>query len=593
MAENITEYSSSNPTSGSKLDVRHSDDSANRTIFWWHIATLVIAGIILIWFGRNQWFSRDEWDPIANRSVFGEGVHGLLAPRNEHWSTFGILIYRAHLALFGLRTYLPLMFVFVGVHLIAAHLLWRVMRRAGADAVIATALAAVFALVGTIGADMLYAWNVTFSGSLACGFGALLVIPSHSGWSRRYFSVWLLLLAALVFSGVGVVVMAVAVLFAGWSLGWRDGVRVASIPAFVYLVWLFLWGSEGVDRGIKSDAVKHIPETIWNSMTNVFDLITGWSGIGAVLVVLLLWFVIKDLRIPTRPKMLAVSCAAGAPLFFVSTSFRRYGALGFLGLPDDAWIQMPRYSYVAFALLLPLVALAITQNFSRSRSQVAVLLGIVGLVLIHQVVVLNKAEAETARFDQEIREHVVAVATLLRADAPRATNRPLAYCCAYLDVHTIKKLDQNGDLPDIVPSQHAIDAARTHLQVTVTAESDEPSGSPAVMSAVSEVAIKDIDGQCSEVLTGSVYPVIRLSTVGRSKIIIRSSVGGEIALWLVSAQDTATAVVPLTTFAPGGTALAATIPKDDPATLKIAASGNLLVRLPLNARIEFCHAVIG
>lgn len=564
-----------------------------RMLLWVHLATLAIAGVLLLWFGRNQWFGSDEWDAIARRSVFGGGELGLLAPHNEHWSTFGILLYRAHLAIFGLRSYLPLMVVFVGMHLLAAHLLWRVMRRAGSDTLVATVLVTIFAILGSTGVELLYAWNVTFSGSLACGLAALLVMRSTPGWNRRDGFVWGLLIAALVFSGVGVTMCIVAVLFAWWSRGWRDGLRVASVPAFVYLVWLVGWGSDGVDRGIQSAALERMPETIWNSMTYVFELITGWTGVGAVVVVLLVWFAFRDRSLGTPPAVLASACAIGAPLFFALTSLRRYGALGLFGVADDAWVRIPRYSYVAFALLLPLLALAVTRGFSRRIPQALVLGAVVLLVLVHQVVALDDAEARGARTDQETRAHLVAAARLLRDDAPRVTDHPLAYCCADLDVEAIKRLDRQGDLPDIGVSREARDAARTHLQVAVTPGADGPSGDVPPVTAISGATVAAGSNDCAEITTGRARPVVSLGVTGRSAIVVTSPDGGDLALWLVPADDVFTRTVPPTTSVPGGTALRAGLAPGQPATIEVADSGNLLVRLPKATTVTMCNAVVG
>ncbi len=316
---------------------------------------------------------------------------------------------------------------------------------------------------------MLYAWNVTFSGAVACGLGALLVMSTRPGWSRRDGAVWALLVASLMFSGVGITMTVVVVLYAWWSRGWRDGLRVASLPAAVYAVWILGWGRAGVDSGIRTDAIRNLPEVLWKALTFVFELTTGWGFVGAVVVlVLLVIFLALDRTVWRRPAILAIACAIGAPLFFVLTSLRRYGTFG------DDWVKFPRYSYVAFALLLPLVALAVSRVFTRRLPQVLVLLSVVAFLLGHQVLTLDDAEARGARTDQEIRTHVVAVADLLRAGVPRATDHPLAYCCNELDVATIRRLDREGKLPEVTVTRAARDAARTHLQVAVVGRRARP-----------------------------------------------------------------------------------------------------------------------
>src|SRR5438309_1299402 len=112
------------------------------------------------------------------------------------------------------------------------------MLRVRVDALVATALVAVFAFLGSQGFDLLFAWNMTFSGAVACGFGALLLMPAVRGWARPDIGIWLLLVAALAFSGVGVTMAIVVIAYALVTRGWRDAARLASVPAAVYGIWL-------------------------------------------------------------------------------------------------------------------------------------------------------------------------------------------------------------------------------------------------------------------------------------------------------------------------------------------------------------------
>src|SRR5437016_3910128 len=130
----------STTASGTETSTRPAVD---RRVLIAHVVTLAVAGVAILWYARHQWFVTDEWDPIARRAVFGHARLGLLDPHNEHWSTIAIVVYRVQVALFGLRTYFPVMAVFTALHLVAAHLIWRVMLRVRVDALVATALVAV------------------------------------------------------------------------------------------------------------------------------------------------------------------------------------------------------------------------------------------------------------------------------------------------------------------------------------------------------------------------------------------------------------------------------------------------------------------
>ena len=87
--------------------------------------------------------------------------------------------------------------------------------------------------------------------------------------------------------------------------------------------------------------------------------------------------------------------------------------------------------------------------------------------------------------------------------------------------------------------------------------------------------------------------MVRLDVTGRSAVVITSRVGGDLALWLVRASDLLTGDVPETTLEPGGTALHAGLAPGLPATIKVAGTGKLLVRLPSQSTVRMCNAVVG
>ena len=97
------------------------------------VAAVVVAFPLYLVRGHDQWFFLDEWDFLAARSL--TNIDSLLRPHNEHWSTLPIIVYRVLWQLFGLRTYLPYQVIIVSLHLTAAVLLRRIMRRAGRGSV--------------------------------------------------------------------------------------------------------------------------------------------------------------------------------------------------------------------------------------------------------------------------------------------------------------------------------------------------------------------------------------------------------------------------------------------------------------------------
>ena len=87
--------------------------------------------------------------------------------------------------LFGLRSYLPYQAVVLAFHLGSAVLLRVVMRRAGVSASIATITATAFVFFGSRSSDVVWAFQMSFSGSLLFGLGQLLLADHDGPIGRR------------------------------------------------------------------------------------------------------------------------------------------------------------------------------------------------------------------------------------------------------------------------------------------------------------------------------------------------------------------------------------------------------------------------
>jgi hypothetical protein len=127
--------------------------------------------------------SQDEWDFLADRSA-GSARH-VFGPKNEHWTTLPVLMFRLLWWIVGLHSYVPYLVPLILLHLLIAALLRVVMRRAGVNGWIATAAATVFVLFGSGWFNLEYAFQVTFRGALAFGLVHLLLADHPGGVDRR------------------------------------------------------------------------------------------------------------------------------------------------------------------------------------------------------------------------------------------------------------------------------------------------------------------------------------------------------------------------------------------------------------------------
>ncbi len=362
-----------------------------------HVATLAIGFVGVVWLNRDQWFFGDEWAFLGPRGVL-HGQPGLFAPHNEHWSTLPVLVYRGLYSLFGVRSYLPYVLVLAVVHVVVAHLLWRVMRRSGVDVAVATALCTLFLFLGAGSENILWAFQIGFVGSVACGLGALLLVDRDGAFDwppgRREVAVWAVLVLGLMCSGIGVPMVAVAgvavVLRRGFGrAGLGRAALVVSVPGAVYLAWLLLAGRDGI--GDRSIELSKLPAYLGTGVSNAFSTTLGSPLLALVAVAGLVGWMAWRRRLAVTSATPAFACAVGVALLFAVL------ALGRAGL-GTAQAEASRYVYLAIALALPVVGLLLTDLAVRSRAAgVAVVALVVVLAAYNLLLLDDRAGEEAAR----------------------------------------------------------------------------------------------------------------------------------------------------------------------------------------------------
>lgn len=472
-----------------------------------HAGTLLLGAVVLALLARGQWFFGDEWDPIAQRSVFGPAEKGLLEPHNEHWSTIAVLVYRAHLAVFGLRTYVPLMVLFIAVCVVTAHLLWRLCVRVGSDPYVAALLALAFLLFGPAASEVVFAWNFTFVGALGCGVGILVLVRDEGPMtSRDRWAAWGLGTLALLLSGVALTMLAVV----GASLWWTRGPKVAaealSVPIAVAVVWTLGWGPTG-DSLLSLAGADRIPGEVRTGIGFAFDDFTRVPYAGAVVAVTLLAYAVGTWRSWTGTRAWALCSAAGAVVFYAIVAIRRNTP--FLPGPTTG-----RYVWMAFALLLPLLGLAISAAVRRWRAA-AVIGAIVAAVLLPIQVDHLADDARVARDLKAMeRRRIVAAARLAERGLPMVEDSvlPNSVFEDSATVDLLTRLDRDGELPDVARTRADRLGARADLQVAWDHWPETAADAPArVIGLYDSAATPTADGCIAFAPTGP-HPHIRFAS---------------------------------------------------------------------------------
>ena len=202
------------------------------------IAVAIAFPVILLELGSHFWFFRDDWFYLTDRDL--SSADDLIRPHNGHWSTGSIVVFRLLYAVFGLRTYVPYQAVVVTAHLAVIVLGRMVMRRAGVRPWLATAVAGSALLFGPGREDIIWAFQMGFTGSIM--FGLLqLVLADHDGPIGRRDALALLAgLAGIATHSPSLPVIASMGLAILIRRGWRAA-AIQTVPlGAVYGAWMLI-----------------------------------------------------------------------------------------------------------------------------------------------------------------------------------------------------------------------------------------------------------------------------------------------------------------------------------------------------------------
>jgi hypothetical protein len=365
----------------------------------------------------GKWFAQDEWAALV-------GAHGLFRPWIGHWVTLPLLVWRGLYQLFGLRTYLPYEMVLVVLHLTAAALLLVVIRRLGVNAWIATVAASLFALFGAGWQDIIWAFQIDFVGALVLGLTHILLADHDGRIDRRD---WLGLLAgcaALMCSGVGVIMALVVGLATLTRRGWRVALFHTLPLAALYVAWWFGYDRTN-DQALGASDLGSLVRFSWIGYRTAFEDLGQLTGVGIALAVLLVvglavaWAPLDLAHLRTRAAVPA-ALLVGALVFDIVTGWQREVFHQF----KVSYAGDSQYAYIFVAMALPALAVAADAIGRRWRPLLPVvvvvfLIGIPGNFEAFATAPsgLFRTEAETS-----YRQTVLALATVpVARQVPRST----------------------------------------------------------------------------------------------------------------------------------------------------------------------------
>jgi hypothetical protein len=377
----------------------------------------------------------------------------------------------------------------VTLHLTAAVLLRAVMRRAGVNPWIATAAASLFALFGAGRQDIVFAFQIAFTGALAFGLAHLLLADHDGSFDRRDAIGIAFGVLALMCSAVGIT-MALAVGIATLvRRGWRMAVAHVAPLAAVFLLWSATYGRDAYG-GTKTD-VGSVASFVREALVAVFDGIGQVPGVGILLALVVVvgvplafarrtWIDFRRFDGPT------VGLALAALAFVVTTGYGR--ALDASGLQGQA--SATRYVYIIAALLLPIVALAAAALVDRWRIALpaAVALFLIGLPANVAALHANGPEATTVG-DAGL---VLAMSRLPIASQVPRDLRPLSPPEASFSIGWLLDGVASGRVPAPAHSDPA-STASAQLLLSVYQTMDAPSGECTAIESGTPIQVRPGD----------------------------------------------------------------------------------------------------
>jgi hypothetical protein len=229
------------------------------------VAMALVAATAILLLSHSYTFYFDEWTFILTAPDWTWTTY--LQPHNEHPVMLPRLIYAALLSTAGLRSYLPYMAALLALHATSAVLLFEIIRRRAGD-LVAIACAAMFLVLGAAWENLLWAFQIAFVGSVACGLGMLVVLDGRSS-RRRMAAAALLQAGSLAFSGIGIVfAVAAAVILVLTPARRRDLLWLAPV-GIAFGAWYLAFGHTGTP--------PNPPPTAANVL--IVPLYTAW-GLG-------------------------------------------------------------------------------------------------------------------------------------------------------------------------------------------------------------------------------------------------------------------------------------------------------------------------
>jgi hypothetical protein len=490
----------------------------------------LVAFVYVLRLARHATFLDDDWLFIGSRELLS--FDSWMRPHSEHWVWIPVLLFRGLFAVVGLHSYLPYLALLLGLHVIMAAGLYRLMALT-VGRLEALAATAVLLVLGTAHENLFWAFQVTFIASAAAGLWALACLHGP-GSVRRDAAAAVLLIVALASSGIGLPFLAAAIALVAAQPPRRTRVVAVGVPAAVYLGWFIAFGRSGLAADV-ADVVL-VPGFVVEGSTRAIASFTGLGTEPARLFALVVagLVALALVRGQATPPLAIAGVAGSVVLYGVIALTRGSGPLGV------DMVNAPRYVTIgALFALLAAGALLGRATSDRARfGRLAVLAPVVAVALVANLTVLHEAASRYEHEAGRTRALVTAFETYEETPALRrmpGLPLPADQLRDLLDRHGSPVRD---DLrPSVVPPIEPVDAdaalvalvraSFTVEPVAIAAFGDDP---PAMAGSYN--ALVEVDGPCLRLLALAEDSQVWASVDGGSAWIVDGTAAGDLGVYL-------------------------------------------------------------
>ena len=353
------------------------------------------------------------------------------------------------------------------MHVLTAHLMWRILNIVGSARWLSTALVTVFLVLGAGGESP----GVPVRIYRPAALGALLIaLRPHLGGGGVAGIAGLLVIGAATSGTVLPLFLPVAVIV--WrGHGWQKLLVALGIPVLAYLAWYFFIAGPNGNDVLRAGGVEIllVPQYMGFMFVEGLGRLIPLPYIGAVAVALIGVWILKSLGRKLSLTTLAAIALVGAGVVFAAiTGYSRWGT-------TLQSASSGRYVYFLYVVLAAAVALMVTRAVRSSGPRLLLALGLIAFVGVYNLgTLITTARADAARehFGQQAISAGLAMAEQFPQEVDAGASPEPVYVT--LPISALQVLHERDGLTTIAFSPEAWLTALVNLGVEVSPRPNLP-----------------------------------------------------------------------------------------------------------------------